>query len=197
MADQGVVVPSGSPPLRPLTTSRLVLAPVQDEDAGWLQSMMERPEVNGTTLVIPTPCPAGFAQGWLETARRNLRSGQSYTFAARRDQEPIGTIFLVLNPAHAHAELGYFFAPAHWNKGFGSEASAEMLRFAFHDLRLHRVFAVYLAGNPASGRIMQKIGMRYEGCRRQHVRKCGVFHDLEQYGILRDEWLRQAGRREG
>lgn len=196
MVEHAPVEPSFNLLLQPLKTPRLVLVPVRDVDASWLQTMMELREVNSTTLIIPTPCPQGFAQGWIETAHRNNLSGNSYTFAVMLGDVPIGAIFLILNAAHAHAELGYFLEPSYWNRGYGSEASAAMLRFAFGDLHLNRVFAVYFSSNPASGRVMQKAGMVYEGCRRKHVRKCGVFFDLEQYGILRDEWREKAGRQE-
>jgi len=194
MVEQDATMAFPSPFSEPLKTSRLLLFPVRDEDEPWLQAMMELPEVNDTTLIIPSPCPKGFARGWIETVHQNNLAGNSYTFAVRHENVPIGAIFLVLNAAHAHAELGYFLDPAFWNKGYCSEAAAEMLRFAFETLVLNRVFAVYISTNPASGKVMRKIGMIYEGCRRKHVRKCGAFFDLEQYGILRDEWLQKAGR---
>lgn len=55
---------------------------------------------------------------------------------------------------------------------------------------LHRIHAAHFPCNPASGRVMQKIGMTYEGCRRQHVRKWGQFEDTVQYGILKSDWLK-------
>lgn len=153
---------------------------------------MERAEVNANTLVIPSPCPSDFAEKWITEATKNSAAGKSFTFAVREreSQRPIGAIFLLLNPAHSHAELGYFFDPISWNKGFASEASREMLRFAFDILKLNRVFATYFRSNPASGRVMEKVGMRHEGCRIQHVRKSETFQDLEQYGLLKTDWLK-------
>jgi ribosomal-protein-alanine N-acetyltransferase len=68
-----------------------------------------------------------------------------------------------------------------------------MLRYGFEDLqfgelRLNRIFASHFGHNPASGRILEKIGMRHEGCRRQHYFKWDQFLDSELYGILRQEW---------
>ena len=178
-----------------LTTRRLVLAPVNESDTSWLQTLMEKPDVNKNTLVVPTPCPQGFASEWVATAIENNRSGKTLTFAVRKGRtlQPIGGIFLIVNATHAHAELGYFFDPASWNNGYCTEAAREVLRFAFQRLALNRVFAVHFSSNPASGRVMSKIGMKYEGCRRKHVRKRNVFLDLEQYGVLRDEWSAVEG----
>ena len=52
---------------------------------------------------------------------------------------------------------------------------------------MRRVFAAHFARNPASGRVMQKAGMTYEGCPRQHVKKWGAFKDMMYYGIIRKD----------
>jgi RimJ/RimL family protein N-acetyltransferase len=63
-----------------------------------------------------------------------------------------------------------------------------MLRYGFQDLSLHRIFASHFGHNPASGRVVRKLGMRNEGCQREHLRKWDRFVDSELYGILRQEW---------
>ena len=73
-----------------------------------------------------------------------------------------------------------------------SETRRADLRYAFEQLHLNRVYAAHFRRNPASGRIMQKIGMTYEGRLRQHVKKWGDFEDMEYYGILRSEWSQSA-----
>jgi len=69
-----------------------------------------------------------------------------------------------------------------------TEAAREVLRYRFEDLGLHRIFATHFKHNPASGTILKKLGMRYEGCQREHLRKWDQFVDSEFYGILRREW---------
>jgi ribosomal-protein-alanine N-acetyltransferase len=68
-----------------------------------------------------------------------------------------------------------------------------MLDYAFRDLGLNRVHASHLSRNPASGRVMQKLGMSHEGRLRQHVKKWGIFEDIEKYGILRSEYVSDEG----
>ena len=53
---------------------------------------------------------------------------------------------------------------------------------------LNRIYAHHFVRNPASGRVMQKLGMTHEGRLRQHVRKWDAFEDLELYGILKSQW---------
>jgi ribosomal-protein-alanine N-acetyltransferase len=55
-------------------------------------------------------------------------------------------------------------------------------------LELNRIFAHHFTRNPASGRVMQKLGMKHEGCLRQHFEKWDAFEDMEIYGILKSEW---------
>jgi len=53
---------------------------------------------------------------------------------------------------------------------------------------MNRIEAKHLVRNPASGRVMQKIGMVYEGTTRQDAMKWGRYEDLARYGLLRSEW---------
>jgi [ribosomal protein S5]-alanine N-acetyltransferase len=92
------------------------------------------------------------------------------------------------------AELGYWIGKPYWGHGYCTEAAQAVLRYAFSDLAPVRVHASHFTRNPASGRVMQKIGMRHEGCRRQHVKKWDKTEDLEVYGILKLEWETAANR---
>jgi RimJ/RimL family protein N-acetyltransferase len=60
--------------------------------------------------------------------------------------------------------------------------------FAFGVLALNRVQASYLPRNPASGRVLEKLGMRCEGLHRERYRKGDRFEDVIEFAILRREW---------
>ena len=98
---------------------------------------------------------------------------------------------LQINQQYASAELGYWIGQSFWRQGYCTEAARAVLGYGFELLELNRVYASYLTRNPASGRVMQKIGMAYEGCLRQHIKKWDVFEDLALYGILRSDWAAQ------
>ena len=95
---------------------------------------------------------------------------------------------LVLRREHNRAELGYWIGVPYWNHGYATEAASTVLRYAFETMDLHRVYAFHFTTNPASGRVLEKIGMTHEGTRRGHTLKWGEYLDNEAYGILRDEW---------
>ena len=97
-----------------------------------------------------------------------------------------------LTPAHAVGELGYWIAVSAWGRGYATEAAGALCDFAFGALDLHRIQARHLMRNPASGRVMQKLGMQREGILRGAVRKWDRFEDLALYAVLAPEW--QAAR---
>jgi RimJ/RimL family protein N-acetyltransferase len=114
----------------------------------------------------------------------------------RADNLLIGAIGLRLDQSHARAELGYWLGKPFWQRGYCTEAARAVVAYGFNVLGLHRIHAAYMQRNPASGRVMQKIGMTYEGCMRQHIRKWGVFEDLEVYGMLHSDYVLRQQRTE-
>jgi len=89
-----------------------------------------------------------------------------------------------IEPDHRRAELGYWVGVPYWGNGYATEAARAVVKYGFGTLGLHRIFASHFANNPASARVLRKIGMRYEGRLRGHVLKWGEFLDLEMYGML-------------
>ena len=77
---------------------------------------------------------------------------------------------------------------------YATEAAQAVVRYGFMELKLNRIFASHFKENRASQRVLTKLGMRREGCMRQHVIKWGQFVDLELYSILREEMLVSCNR---
>lgn len=94
-------------------------------------------------------------------------------------------------PVDGQAELGYRLARRHWRQGFASEGCRELLRHAFADLGLHRVFALTMTVNTASRATMASVGLHY--LRTFYVDEDGP-QGIElggvEYAITHDEWLR-------
>jgi [ribosomal protein S5]-alanine N-acetyltransferase len=175
-----------------LETERLVLRPFDLNDAPRVQLLAGDRAVAATTKNIPHPYEDGLAEQWIGAHQEHFERGQLVTFAIvlRDGSELIGAIGLTLNLAQERAELGYWIGKPYWGCGYCTEAGHAVLRYAFDTLCLHRVHAHHLSHNPASGRVMQKLGMRHEGRLRQHIKKWDEFLDVEAYGILRSESLR-------
>ena len=91
-------------------------------------------------------------------------------------------------PDESGGELGYELDPGCWENGYATEAAAEMLKFAFQHLQLHRVGSFFIAENVASLRVLEKLGFRREGALRETVWMNGRWWDTLVYSILDYEW---------
>ena len=92
-------------------------------------------------------------------------------FAITVDEEAVGGIGITLHGdvERVAAELGYWLGESHWGRGIVTEAVTALTEWAFRELPLTRVYALPLASNPASARVLEKAGLRLEGQFRQAV----------------------------
>lgn len=168
-------------------TERLLLRPFTLADAPAVQRLAGAREIALNTLLIPYPYPEGAAEAWISKPRDP--HDINFAITLRESGELVGAIGLVVGREHDRAEIGYWIAVEHWNRGYATEAARAVIRYGFEELNLNRIFAVHFARNAGSGRVMQKLGMRHEGSLREHLVKWGERIDVEVYGILRGDWL--------
>ena len=91
-------------------------------------------------------------------------------------------------PSHKGADMGYCLHKEYWGAGYATEAADAVIAFGFERLGLHRIIATCDADNTASARVLEKVGMRKEGCFREDSLMRGVWRDSYLYAILEDEW---------
>jgi RimJ/RimL family protein N-acetyltransferase len=173
-----------------IRTERLWLRPFELADAPAVQRLAGEREIASTTGNIPHPYEDGMAEEWIGKHRAGFEHGERSNFAIElsEENELIGSIGLAIDQANESAGLGYWIGLPYWNRGYATETGRAMLEYGFGELGLNRIHAGFFSRNPASGRVMEKLGMRYEGCLRQAVKKWGIFEDLQQYAILRQEF---------
>jgi [ribosomal protein S5]-alanine N-acetyltransferase len=173
-----------------LRTPRLALRPFTARDAADVRRLAGDRAVADTTLNIPHPYEIELAEAWIATHTGGEQAGTSRVFAITLADtgELVGAIGLTIDRRFDRAELGYWIGPGFWNRGYCTEAARAVVAHGFAALGLHRIHATHLTRNPASGRVMQKVGMTHEGRARDHVRKWDRFEDIERYGILAGEW---------
>ena len=85
-------------------------------------------------------------------------------------------------------EVGYALGEEFWGRGLATEATGRMLRYGFEEMGLAVVHANFLSRNVASGRVLQKVGMTYEGRLRRRGKQWGKFEDEDHYSILAEEF---------
>ena len=173
-----------------LETTRLVLRSFSPDDAMEVERLAREREIAAGTLNIPHPYPEGAARQWIVTHPPNFEAGLSVNFCIERaaDGALLGSVGMGLERSHERAELGYWIGRPYWGEGYATEAAAAVVAYGFEALGLNRIYAYHFHNNPASGRVLEKVGMTYEGCRRQHTLKWGEYLDNVAYGILRSEW---------
>jgi RimJ/RimL family protein N-acetyltransferase len=167
-----------------------VLRPFTFDDAAAVQLLAGAAEIADTTMHIPHPYSAEAAEQWIVTHPIAWEDGMGVTYAVTdaATDTVAGAVTLVIAPQHARAELGYWIGLPFWNRGYCTEAARAVIELGFRTLGLHRIQARHLTRNPASGRVMQKLGMTLEGVHRHALCKNDRFEDLAVYAILADEW---------
>ena len=173
-----------------ITTERLVLRGFVLEDAADVQRLAGEWDVARTTLNVPHPYEDGMAEAWIGTHQKVVEDGLGYVYAItlREEGRLIGAINAAITEAHRQAEFGYWIGKPFWRNGYCSEAASALVEYCFDTLELNRVHAHHVEANPASGRVMEKAGMVYEGRLREHVYREGRFQDVLMYGLLRRDY---------
>ena len=177
-----------------LETVRLLLRPFALADAADVQRLAGAREVADMTLNVPYPYEDGLAEQWIGGHSERFASGSFVTYAItlQENKALLGAVGLTVTPVDRRAELGYWLGAPYWNRGYMTEAAQALVGYGFTELGLHKITASHFARNPASGRVMQKLGMSQEGALCRHVRKGGGYEDLVLYGLLAEEWAEET-----
>ncbi len=127
---------------------------------------------------------------WIEQHERYRAEGSQFIYAVETKEyaELIGAVGLIVVSDHRQAELGYWIGVPYWGQGYATEAAAELLKTGFDSLSVNKIFSRHYGINPASGRVLEKIGMTLEGRLREHFIRFDVAQDLVYYGMLRSEY---------
>lgn len=167
-------------------------------------------------LAVPTPDDFPILQKWTENdvyqrladgdparpqsieqiesfAKAFFESKDNYFFRIRtlEDDRLIGGMGLFdFRWKDQTAEFGIVIGePDYWGKGYGSDAIQVMLRYAFHELNLHRICLQVMDYNTRACRAYEKCGFVKEGVQREAIKRNGKRWNLIDYAILYDEWL--------
>lgn len=172
---------------------RINLRPFTLNDAKKVQTLAGDKAIAAVTLNIPHPYQDGMAEAWIKSHQEDFSSRKGLTLAIVHQQKGflIGAIGLTINSLFKRGELGYWIGKQYWNNGYCTEAAQSILSFGFEKLCLNRIYACYLSNNPASGKVMSKLGMKFEGILREHVQKWEEFHDVVYYGILKKDFYKR------
>ena len=170
-------------------TDRLYLRLFEEEDAETVKELCNNINIYKTTLYIPYPYTINDALEWMKNHKKNFDEDRSYEFAItdKESGDLLGAISLSNHQKFKNGELAYWIGEKYWGKGYGTEAAKALIDFAFEEKNYHKVFARYFKSNPASGKIMEKIGMQQEGLLKDQVIKDEKYEDLYYFGIINSQ----------
>jgi RimJ/RimL family protein N-acetyltransferase len=168
-----------------IETARLTLRGFTESDIPHLVPLIGARQVAANTLRIPHPYEEKDARQFLASVTKENELRLAIT--TRSNGQLCGGIGLHPDSQHQRAELGYWIGVPYWGNGYASEAARAVVQYGFGELKLNRIFAGHFKHNPASGKVLKKLGMINEGCMRQAALKWGQFIDIELYSILREE----------
>ncbi len=181
-----------------LQTRRLLLRKMLKTDYRDMYEYASQERVTQYLLWRPHDSEA-YTYKYLQYIQSRYRAGDFYDWAivVRGQNKMIGTCgFTSFNTEANSAEVGYVLNPAYWGFGLAPEAVSAVLRFGFVDLRLNRIEARYMEGNSRSRRVMEKVGMRYEGTNRESMHVKGQYVSIGVCAILRSEYFHEPIRRQ-
>jgi RimJ/RimL family protein N-acetyltransferase len=178
-----------------IITPRLVLRPTTLEDIPSIVRNINNLNVSKWLLVVPHPYRAKDAKEWIKIQKEKLKKKPKtdYNFGIELKSEHaiIGGIGLHhIDKYQGTATIGYWLGQNYWRNGYGSEALENLLDLAFKKLKLRRLEAGVLVGNPSSGKLLEKYGFKQEGMKKQAI-KCKATGKISNeiiYGLLRQDY---------
>ncbi len=181
----------------PIRTQRLLLRPYEDTDVDALHDIHRRDDV---TRFLPwNPRTRDDVRAMVERRKPLTRlerdgDGLLLVVLVAPDGPLVGDVDLqLLSVEHRQGEIGYVLHPAHQGHGYATEAAEALLRIGFDTYDLHRIVGKVDARNEASGRVLERLGMRREAVYRENEFFKGEWTTEVVYAILADEWRAGLG----
>lgn len=174
-----------------IVTNRLLLRPFRIADAKDLKRLAGDFAISDTTF-IPHPYEEGFAEKWITQTLEKTEAGSLVVFAITTKINGLltGSIGMTIDNQHNRGEIAYWIAKENWGLGYCTEAVNAILKYGFTQLGLNRIQSNHFVRNPASGRVLLKAGMSYEGLARQYFKKGDTYEDANLYGITKADWYK-------
>lgn len=173
-----------------LQTARLRLRPFSAADAPALFALARNPAVTRFTL-WDAHRTIDDSRAFIDDYARTRYLGSEpdpYAIVSAETGEFFGAIGCYwATEANRCMEMGYWIGEPFWGRGFATEAARPLIDHAFAAYPVERIQAHFMEGNSASGRVLEKAGMRFEGVRRRALFHRERFWDLHCYAVLRGE----------
>ena len=176
-----------------IETKQLILRPFKAADAQVMFDNWASDDEVTKYLTWTTHTDVSVTQMVVDDWMSHYNEKDYYQYAItvkENGDEPVGGISVVqINDLIKNMEVGYCIGKKWWNKGIVTEAFNALIKFFFEEVGAEKVSARHDVDNPASGRVMQKCGLKFEGVIRRELLVKEKPRDLAHYSILKDEYF--------
>ncbi len=188
----GPAPPADSPMAHlPLETERLLMRPYTQDDEAAVARLLDDAAMAEFLMVIPHPFVEFDARQLVKAAWRRLATGRGFdllAFLKPGDGAPLGSVGIGLHDGGPRdggrrGELGFWIGREHWGRGYGTEAAGRMMAFARDALGVTRMTATAAVGNPASRRVLEKLGFAETGRGEKPVPSSGESREVILYEL--------------
>lgn len=186
-------IPKIKPSDLKLIGKRIILRPLKISDAQDLYLNIQDKKISENTASVPWPYKLKDAINFIKRSQKKRKNKEGFSFGTilKGKKEVIGSISLKINFNHKNAEMGYWLGKKFRNQGIMTEAGQLILEFAFRRLKLHRLGAGVFHDNPASQKVLKKLGFQKEGVSRQSYWRGKHWRNRINYGILIQDFLKR------
>ena len=176
----------------PLETERLILRRTSNEDIDEFFFIELNPKLR--EYLGPTKLGNNLIKNreYFDETKYENKDFYRWTIVKKEDNKVLGTIYLNIHDEKAKtAGIDYWIREDEWGHGYITEASKRILEFAFDTLDLNRIESCGAKDNPGTWKVMGKLGLKYEGTRKQAMfYYYGGIQDLVLYGLTKEEYLK-------
>lgn len=152
-----------------LETERLLLRRLDRSDMPAILPLLNEWDVAKTLGRVPHPYTEEMAHAFFDDLEKKCAAGVDFSFAILRksDREYLGGCGVHLRD-NGRFELGYWIGKPYWRHGYATEAARELAGFALVKLKVAKLMAGWFTDNPASGRVLEKVGFVPDGVEQRH-----------------------------
>lgn len=175
-----------------IETDRLILRSFKESDyLDMYQNWANSEKVTKFLTWLPHE-NADVTKGLCRIWEDNAKSDDNYNWIVTlKNGTPVGNIGIIqANESISEAVIGYCYGEKWWGKGIGTESFKAVIDYLFGEVGFNRIYSYHDVKNPASGKVMEKSGLKYEGTKRQaDINNNGGLCDICEYAILKSDWL--------
>lgn len=140
-------------------------------------------------LSVRGPFTRNDEQQWFDRVAKNDNE-RVWAIIFKETEEHVGfTTLFLKDTKNGIAGTGIVINPDYWDQGIATEVMQLRTKFAFEELRIHRLETGALKRNKGSWRAMEKAGYRYEGTQRKTFFADGRWHDMKCYAMLAEDYF--------